>query len=363
MKSTIFSFLFLLMVCLSYGQAPKTENVILITLDGLRWQELYAGAVDSLLLDKEFVKDTAGLYKKYWRQTVEDRRQTLMPFFWNTLVSQGQLYGNRWYENKVDCANTMWFSYPGYNEILCGKPDDERINSNQKIPNPNTTVLEFLNQKVDYKGKVAAFGSWDVFPYIINEDRSGVPVNAGFESAVDSFLSQEEMFLNRLQKEIPSPWGSVRLDAFTHGFAMEHLKKYHPKVCYIAYGETDDFAHDGRYDHYLNAAHRTDKFIQEVWEFIQKDPFYAAKTTLLITTDHGRGTYPKSTWRDHGSKVKDAGEIWFAVMGPDSAPLGEIKVPGQWYQQQIATTLAAFLGYDFPEKGEAKPVNTMMKTK
>ncbi|WP_332914078.1 hypothetical protein [Algoriphagus boritolerans] len=119
----------------------------------------------------------------------------------------------------------MWFSFPGYNEVLCGFADDERINSNAKINNPNVTFLEYLNQNPEYQGKVFAFGSWDVFPYIVNEERSGVPVNAGFDKAEGNDLTDVEKTINRLQSEIRGPWGGVRLDPFTHHFAMETMKK------------------------------------------------------------------------------------------------------------------------------------------
>ncbi len=76
--------------------------------------------------------------------------------------------------------------------LLTGKADDERINSNDKMNNPNVTILEKLNKSAAYEGKVAAFGSWDVFPYIINEHRSGVPVNSGFEKAEGDNLTETE---------------------------------------------------------------------------------------------------------------------------------------------------------------------------
>jgi hypothetical protein len=63
----------------------------------------------------------------------------------------------------------MWFSYPGYNEILTGKADDQNIFSNDKIPNPNETILEQFAKTYDPL-KVAAFGSWDVFDYIVNQE-------------------------------------------------------------------------------------------------------------------------------------------------------------------------------------------------
>ena len=350
--------LLILFACLLAGSAmaQKTENVVLITLDGLRWQELYAGA-DSLLVDDSgYVGDPEALTGEFWDTDPLKRREVLMPFFWHTIASEGQLYGNRWQGNKVDCSNGMWFSYPGYNEILTGFADDERINSNAKTNNPNVTVLEYLNNQPGFKGRVAAFGSWDVFPYIINRERSKIPVNAGFEKATDN-LTEKEAFLNKLQDEVRGPWGGVRLDVFTHHFAMEELRKNKPKVLFIAYGETDDYAHGGEYDQYLKSARQTDAYIREVWEFLQADPQYKDKTTLIITTDHGRGTQPKSTWRHHGKSIPDAGEIWIAVMGPDTPALGEVKTEQQLYQNQVARTVATALGitYDQPKAGAAIP--------
>lgn len=349
------------LLCISTIDAQpgrKTENVIFITLDGLRWQELFMGSVDSLLFDKTYTHDTARLAAKFWAENPEERRRKLMPFFWSVIQEKGQLYGNRQFGNKVDCANRMWFSYPGYNEILCGKPDDARINSNSKVPNPNVTVLEFLHSKPAFRDRVAAFGSWDVFPFIINRERCGFPVNAGFEPVEGWDLTCTEKTLNKMQRETPSPWNSVRLDAFTHNYAMEHLKKYKPRLLYIAYGETDDFAHDGRYDFYLEAAYNTDQLIAEIWDLVQSHPDYRDKTTLFITTDHGRGHTPKDHWKHHGIKIEDAGEIWFAVIGPDTPARGELKTSGQWYQAQSAATVARLLGEVFPE---GKPVEAVFR--
>lgn len=333
----------------AFGQQRKTENIFIITLDGFRWQELFNGADSLLITNKTFVDDTAALKERFWARTAEERRRRLMPFFWTTISDKGQLYGNRQYDNKVDCSNTMWFSYPGYNEILCGFADDERINSNKKIPNPNKTVLEFLNNQTPYKGKVAAFGSWDVFPYIINEERSKVPVNAGYENAQGEGLTDREKFLNDLQEEMPRLWDGVRLDAFTQYFALEHLKKHQPRILYVAYGETDDFAHEGKYDEYLESAQRTDQFIADLWNWAQSRDQYRNKTTFIITTDHGRGTMPIESWRSHGDEIRGASQIWIAIIGPDTPASGEQKQSVQLYQNQVAKTAAGFLGVDYKD--------------
>lgn len=65
-------------------------------------------------------------------------------------------------------------------------------------------------------------------------------------------------------------------------------------MLYISYGETDEWAHSGHYKDYLNAANLVDKWIQDIWNYVQNDPFYKNKTAIFITTDHGRGDIEKS---------------------------------------------------------------------
>ncbi len=344
----IFPFSIALLVCLitslSTAQEAPNTKVVLITLDGLRWQELFTGADPLLINHEEYVSDTTALKNRFWNDSPNERRELLFPFLWREVSKIGQIHGNRNLGSKVDLTNTLWFSYPGYNEILSGKADDSRIASNDKINNPNTTILEIAHKDPRYKGKVAAFGSWDVFPYIINEERSGVPVNAGFELAKGNNLTAREKFLNELQPRVPSPWSTVRLDAFTHNYALEHMKKNHPELVYIAYGETDDFAHEGHYDAYLKSANTTDAFIKALWNFTQQDLFYKDHTVFIISTDHGRGAIDLKTWTGHGKKVKDAGSVWLMLFGRGIKAIGEVNTNEQLYSDQIAPSIANILG-------------------
>ncbi len=324
----------------------ETENVFIITIDGLRWEEVFGGMVDSVAQDQVFTSDQEHIQAAFAGESSLEKRKKLMPFFWNIIAKQGQLYGNRWHDNKVNLTNFFWFSYPGYNEILSGY-SDPRIKSNAKIPNPNETVLEFVHKQPSFGQRVAAFGSWDVFDYIVNEERSGIPVNCGNELAKAENLSERELFLNELSAQAPLLWGSVRPDFLTHNYMMEYIKRQHPKLVYISYGETDDFAHDGSYNRYLFSAHRTDLMISQLWDYLQRDPVYAGKTTLLITTDHGRGNSPMAQWKSHGKIYKDSDATWLAILGPDTPALGELTQADQWWQNQIAKTAAAFLGLDY----------------
>ena len=356
----ILSILLIIFTGNAFSQSLKTENIILITLDGMRWQEVFNGGDSSFMRQQKYLKD-GKVKEKFWRDDLNDRRKALLPFFWNTLATKGQLYGNRALGCKVNVSNNQWFSYPGYSEILTGQADNERIHSNDKIYNPNTNVLEFINSQKAFSGKVAAFSSWDVFPYIINDKRSGVMVSGGLVKAKGHDLTEREKTLNEVMLRIPNPLGDVRLDAFTFYYGLEYMKKNKPRVMYFAFDETDDFAHAGEYPAYLNSAHNTDRLIEELWNFIQADPAYKNKTTMILTCDHGRGTNAED-WKHHGIKINAADQIWMGVIGPDTPAKGEVKGECQYYQNQVAQTMAAFLGLQFKsEKTIGEAMYVMLK--
>lgn len=352
------SLLILAFVCLRLTAQRTSENLVIVTLDGMRWQEVFKGLDDSLANDSRYTRDRKELMDAYQGNSEEEKRKKLFPFLWNTIAAKGQLYGNRGYQNNIDNANPYWFSYPGYNEIFTGYPDTT-INSNDKILNPNENVLEFLNKKVEFKGKIAAFTTWDVFPYILNEPRSGIMVNADIDTL--TFNQPALKVLNDMQFLAPRPIG-VRPDIITYMMAREYLKAYQPRVLYIAFDETDDFAHGGMYDEYLRSAHAQDAMIADIWNTLQSMPKYKDKTTLLITCDHGRGDKIKSEWKDHGTRISDAHQIWLAVMGPGVRSSGEMKQPLQLYQKQLAATIAAIVGFEFKcDHPVAPPIENLFR--
>ena len=178
MKKTIVVAFFILSLP-AFSQTA--ENIIIITTDGLRWQEVFAGMDSAIANNNKFnQEDSAGIFKKYWASNPTERRKKLLPFLWSTIEQNGQIYGNRNLDNKIDNANPYWFSYPGYNEIFTGYPDTA-INSNSYPPNPHTNLLEFLNHQPKYKNKVAAFGAWDAFDRILNAERGKFPVYSAFD--------------------------------------------------------------------------------------------------------------------------------------------------------------------------------------
>ena len=340
MRPFLLALLLLLAPTLAAAQPADDQRLILVTLDGTRWQEVFRGPDLALMADKRFTHaDMRDAIEKSWKGGAD-----LMPFLHSLPAKGGVLTGNRDAGQCMAVTNPMWFSYPGYNEIFTGRADPA-ITSNDKNWNRNVTFFEWLNRRPDFAGKVLAFGNWDVFPYIINDKRSGVPVNPGFA-------------------------GRYPTETLTMRAALDALREQKPRVLYVGLGDTDEFAHMGRYDDTLTAMNRDDDFIAELWRLAEADPAYRGKTTLIVTTDHGRGGAIKdpggAAWTEHGSaesvRLDPAGftipdpfgfpgseQIWIAALGRAVHPVPQLshKREACLGQNQIAASALAALGQDW----------------
>ncbi len=326
------------------------DNVILITLDGVRTEEIFGG------LDLEILRSTlkAGApqrvedspsYRRFWAHDREERRKKLMPFLWSLVTEHGSIAGDAASGSSVRLRNRHWFSYPGYSEILLGQPYDEVIKSNDPIRNPYVTVLETIQRELKLsRNKVATFAAWGVFNEIAEHTQNATVVNAGVE-ALDLRGADVES-LNQLQRETSTPWDNTRFDSFTFRLAMKYLEAERPRVLYLAFDETDDWAHDGKYDRALEALSRTDGFLKELWTWLEAQPDYRGRTHMLITTDHGRGT-SASDWRSHGEKILGAEHVWIALVSPTMKQRGPWRDHQPLSTSQIAATLAAWMGIDW----------------
>jgi hypothetical protein len=325
--------------------ARATTHVILVTIDGLRWQEVFTGA-DNALLNKEHggVADLRMTRKDFWRGEPDVRRELLLPFLWTVVARDGQIFGDPSRGSPAVVTNGHKFSYPGYSEMLCGFADP-RIDSNSNVPNPNVTVLEWLHGRPGFAGRIAAFSGWDVHASILNRQRSGLFVEVADEPITVARTPERVHDLQQMVEDLPDLWPGFAFDAITFARCREYLLCQRPRVLYVAFGETDEWAHDRRYDRYLHLANTADSMIRRLWELAQEHPDSRGHTSLVIAVDHGRGRTEKN-WTDHDAKVEGAEEVWMAVMGPDTPALGvRTKTPAT--QAMIAATIAALLGEDY----------------
>ncbi len=342
------SFGLLLLVATAVNAAEPTapgRNVVYITWDGFRWQEFFGGAQELYISKDAGVADVEGLKKRFWRETEQERRETLLPFVWTVMAKQGQVFGDQSKNSIAKIQNKHKFSYPGYSEMFCGFADDERIASNGKFPNPNVTVLEFLNGRPGFEGKVAGIATWNVFPFILNEERAKIYVHAGITPIPGTDLSDRQHLLNEMIKDTVVLWPDNQIDSITIQAAREYLLQKRPRVLYIGLGETDEWGHGRRYDRYLNAVHNSDDFLRRLWDLLQTLPQYKDNTTLIISPDHGRGGTIRD-WTDHGAKVEGAEYVWMTAMGPHTPALG-VRSDVEVTLSQVAASIARAVGEDF----------------
>ena len=268
-----------------------------------------------------------------------------MPFFWSKIAKEGQLYGNQHKGSIARVTNGKHFSYPGYNETLCGFADP-RIDSNDKKLNPNIPCSNGSTAR-KATADMAAFTCWDVFPYIFNGPRCGFYINSGYDPFDDGKLTPRLALLNQLKAENPRPAGPANRSTRSRSTQPSSISRSkNPRLLFVSLNETDSWGHEGKYEEYLRAANRYDLYVKTVWDWVQSQSEYQGKTTLIVSPDHGRGDAPVD-WKSHGKDLDRSQFIWMGFLGPDTPALGERSNIGVVTQSQLAATLAALLGEDY----------------
>jgi hypothetical protein len=315
-------------------EAPK--SVVLVTIDGLRWEELFRGADPDLVRDDE----TRARYID-----VPDRAQALAPFLLS-FTQTGALIGNRDAGSCARVSNAFWFSYPGYAEMLGGRPNP-RVRYNAAIPNDDVTVLERLIRRPEFAGQVRVFAEWNAVPAIVNAERSGIPVS--------------------LPPEYDAPHDPQVMTA------VREVLPTLPRVTWINLGGTDTNAHAGRYADYLASASAADAFLSELWAAIEANPRTAGRTTLIVTTDHGRGAAVRNRWRGHGSGrwrgivvpgLRHVGSdaVWIAARGPGIGS-GAYDLENCATISQVAATMLRSIDLDEERQPDmAQPLDVFTTT-
>ena len=288
----------------------EPKYLILITIDGYRWEDLFRGAEPNLVADER--------YRARYID-VPDRAQALTPFLLS-FAQEGALIGNRDQNSCARVSNDFWFSYPGYAEMLAGRPNP-RVRYNAAVPNDDVTVLE----RMQSRGlSVKVFAEWETMRAILNEERSGIPI----VTPPDYDQTHDPQIMGPVRAALVDP----------------------PRVLYVALGDTDNRAHEGEYERYLAAATESDMLLREIWEAYQANPLTAGRTTMIVTTDHGRGAAQDDEWTGHGSGrwrgiivpgLRHAGSdaVFIAARGPGITGASQYTMENCATTAQVAATM------------------------
>ena len=331
------------------ADAANDRRVVLVTLDGVRVQEIFGG-MDPVIANAPEAE--SGIYEgavtkaRYWRDTPEARREALMPFFWKTLAPAGIVLGSQAKGSKATVRNDQWFSYPGYSEILTGEPQPE-VGSNDFVRYPNRTVLEYVHGTLGLGyGDVAQIGAWEGFKYAASQKDGVFLMNGARDPFPPEYSTPQIDYLVGLRDDVMQLWEESSSDTLCYRIALEYLRKFQPRVMWLGFVQSDDWAHARRYDLVLDYLHLVDRELGELWATLQAMDAYRGKTTMIITTDHGRGRTP-ADWAEHDAGIQGSQDIWVAIIGPDTPATGEAANVGDVTQSDIAATLLQALGLDW----------------
>ncbi len=343
----------LIALLLAAGTTPLAaqsgdRRVILVTFDGVRPAEFFGG-LDTVIANADEklhgIYDRDRLNRDYWRATPAARRRAVMPFFWDSLVPRGMLFGDTTAGSRVVITNPHGFSAPGYLEILTGRFQSD-VTSNDRIRYAHRTVLEVAREALQLPSRdVALFGSWENFREYGSSREGAVVINAGYDTLPAALETPTTRRLEQLEQRALALWEGSRLDAFTGAMGLEYLRARQPRLLYFSFNDTDDLAHSRRYDRLLDALHALDDFLRELSHTIDSLPAYRGRTTIILTTDHGRGLTP-ADWDDHGEEVVGSSRIWLGVFGPFTPQVGVVHDAPELHQAQVAATVLRALGLD-----------------
>jgi hypothetical protein len=260
------------------------RSVVVVTIDGARWQEIFRGA-DPAFANDEDLEDGAP--------------ERVTPTLHRWMSSEGVGFGAPGH-GEVRASGPKFVSLPGYTEIFTGRPSRCHSNGCGPIQVP-TLVDELLDEGKD----ALIVSSWERIARAAAEDPSRVELSSGRDvlGASDAF-DADALAAGRAS----GPWpGSddYRPDALTMRVALSALDRGVPSFTFVGLGDTDEHAHHGDYHAYLGALRAADDFLARLEDRLD------GHTAVFVTADHGRCP----TFRDHGMCDSSA-RVFLAVRAP-----------------------------------------------
>jgi hypothetical protein len=313
------------------SSAVASENVIFITLDGVRYQEFFGGV------------------QKPARAT-RPRGTELFPSL-KAQVKEGSawLYGDGIRNGVFKVGNRAGMSLPGYRALLSGEFED-RCRTN-RCPNiDRETIFDSLSQRGFSPEDLAVFASWSGMGRALESTPGKIVRDVDRDDYPRDGASPEELKIAEGVKQLDRanrPWWGARRDVYTYALGKLYLERHRPRFLYLSFLDADEHAHANRYRDYTDSLLRYDAWIKELRRVLDTMGDYGANTSIVITTDHGRGK--GALWFMHGRRIRSAFRTWAAVIpsrrileGARAHP----RVSENFSQVDIRPTLEKLLGLE-----------------
>lgn len=304
----------------SADAAPRDGRVVVVTLDGARWQDVFEGSDPSLSGAPPLPPEA------------------IMPRAHELVATSGVALGASLEGcGTVHTAGASNVSLPGYLEIFTGRPSHCLDNDCGSV---SESVLDEA-ARANVPG-VASIGSWDRLVRAVSAGGSGVFVSAGrsWPSAMDAATHLGELAAAG-QAADPYPGrGAYRPDVATAAIALEYYRVAKPALFHIGLGDTDEYGHRNSYASYLAALRRADALIGDLADLLETMGEEGEKTTVIVTPDHGRN----ADFRDHGVFHPESSRTFILAFGGGIAVRGVACPERDITLADIAPTVRVLMG-------------------
>jgi hypothetical protein len=283
----------------------KTENVIIIVVDGARYSETWGD---------------------YTRQNIPNQFNL---YFKGVLLTNFQNMGT---------TNTD----SGHDAISTGNYEDLE-NNGHVLPQYPSIFQSFLKST----GKPAE-KAW----VVASKDKLQILGNCIQEEWADKYKPRTDCGNNGL-------FSGYRSDDTTVKRAKSVMAKYKPNLMLINLKDPDYFGHSSSWTSYIKGLKSADENIKDLYDFIQNDDNYRGKTTIMITNDHGRHLPGvEDGFVNHGDGCEGCRHIQFLALGPDFKEGVGFQNP--YEQIDISATVAKLLNFKM-ETSKGKVMTQLFK--
>ena len=269
----------------------KTENVIIIVMDGARYSETWG-----------------------------DNSHQYIPNLASNIKTKS-VVNTKFYNNGF-----TWTS-PGHLAMVSGQHYNLN-NGGGELP-PFPTIFQYYNETHPSKS------SW----IIASKDKLEVLTNTSESTYNNMFLADTDCGLNGLGS-------GYRSDSVTLYNSLNILINNQPNLALINFKDPDSWGHAGNWPNYLESIENTDDYINQIFTLIETNPFYKNKTTVFITNDHGRHLDDNGGFWNHGDNCDGCRHIMFFGYGPDFKK--NVSIETRYELIDIATTTSKLLNFEIP---------------
>ncbi len=327
--------LLMILSCSLFANNPG--NVILVTFDGVRWQEFFNGTDSRLTKKKEILFKT----------------------LWSKYANEGLILGDKNKGSVLKTGNPVNISLPEYQALMSGLVTECSGNNCGRIT--EETLMEQIQRDLTLGYfDIATIASWEPIKNSVATMEGKFLINTGKNPLIDPQFQAEHDPINQQQKADSPLWFSARKDKYTFMHAKTYIKNHKPRFFYLSFDDSDEWGHLAQYGRYCETLKVYDQWIDELITFVKAIPDYGSNTTFIFTTDHGRGD--GILWTSHGPMIKGSENIWAFIYGPNTPKLGSIVNQTPYNHLNFFETIESFITGEYPQMFRAPAIVEAFKT-